>query len=377
MSHAGRRLRVLQLTQFLGGGGLERVVATLATHLDRERFQPFVFCLRDGGDFVEDVEARGVPVHIADRDPGKRHLTLFRQIRRFLIEHRIDVVHSHNTEPFVQGALAAVGLPAVRLIHTDHARDFPDKWIWHLAEHVAAWRARWVVGVSDHTTDALEVYPRIPRDRLITVPNGIDGRAFAEASPETGTRRQAREALGLPAEAPVVGLAVARFTAQKGLDTLLAAFARVRQRLPHAVLAIAGDAEGRVALEEEARRAGFGDSVRFLGRRSDIPFVLSALDVYVLSSVWEGLPMAALEAMATGLPVVATRVGGLPTAVRHGQTGYLVPPRDPDRLAAALVSLLQDGALRNRFGAAGRDLYLRRFTAEAMTTTYERLYSAP
>ena len=365
-----KRVTVLQLTQYLGGGGLERVVATLCTNLDRSRFRPMVMCLRAGGDLVPMVEGQGIPVFVAQRDPARRDLGIFRQIRSVVRREGVDIIHSHNTEPFVQGVLAAGPASGVRVVHTDHARDFPDRFIWHLAEHMASWRAHRVVGVSDHTTRELGWYPRIGRGKLVTIPNGIDGEAFTENQ----DRALAKRRLGLDPSRVVVGLAVARFTPQKGLDVLLDAFETVVAAHPEACLAIAGDADGRAEMETSVRARGLGEAVRFLGRRSDMVNVLAAFDLYALSSRWEGLPMAVLEAMAAALPVVATRVGGVPTAVRHGVTGLLVPAEDPSSLARALGLLLGAPGLRAAFGEAGRRRYHERFTAAAMTRAYERLY---
>jgi glycosyltransferase involved in cell wall biosynthesis len=279
------------------------------------------------------------------------------------------VVHSHNTCAFIFGTLGA-RLAGVRtIVHTDHARAFPDRFRYMAAEYLLSHLVYRVVGVSAPTSEALHRYERIPRRKLVTVPNGIDRSRYTVAL----DRGQVRRALGIAPEAPVIALA-ARLTEQKGLQYLLRALPAVIVRHPDVVLLVAGDGPLRPALEALAAELGVAPHVRFLGMRDDIAALLRASDVYALPSVWEGLPMAVLEAMAAGLPVVGSDVGGVGTAVEHQVTGLLVPKRDPARLAEALVAVLGDRVLRRRLGDEARRVFERRFTAEAMARAYEALY---
>jgi glycosyltransferase involved in cell wall biosynthesis len=199
----------------------------------------------------------------------------------------------------------------------------------------------------------------LPAERLRLVYEGVKDRAPAPGG------REALAELGVPAGAPVVGN-VAALTGHKDHATLLEAMALVRERMGEARLVIAGEGELRPALEARARALGLGERVVFAGFRRDLDCLLPAFSVFCLSSRLEGLGTSLLDAMAFGLPVVATAAGGIPEAVLDGVTGRLVPPRDPRALATALVEALSDPERRGAWGAAGRARYLERFTTERM-----------
>ena len=363
------RIRLMQITHDLQVGGLQRVVVTLCRAIDPERFDVSVLCLREAGPLARELESIGVPVITLPRDPHRTDYFAFRRVARVLRERQISVVHTHNTEPFVDGGIAA-RLAGVRtLVHTDHARDFPDKVRYMLAEHVMAWNAYRVVGVSEDTTRNLAHYERIPRRKLVTITNGIDGEPYSQPL----DRARLRQELGIAGDGPVIGLG-ARLVEQKGITYLLQAMRVLRDRVPGLTCMVAGEGPLEAELRAEAGRLGVGDSVRFLGVRLDMPRLIRAFDVYVLPSVWEGLPMAVLEALAAGCPVVASNVGGVGAALTDGVTGSLVPPRDPAALAGAIESLLRDEARRSRYAGAGRTLFNERFSAESMARKYEKLY---
>ncbi len=196
-------------------------------------------------------------------------------------------------------------------------------------------------------------------ERLRLVYEGVPDR------PPRAGGRQALAALGVPQTAPVVGN-VAALTPHKDHETLVEAMARLRSRIPDARLVIAGDGELRAALEARVRERGLADRVVFAGFRDDLDRLMPAFSVFCLSSRLEGLGTSLLDAMAFGLPVVATAAGGIPEAVEDGVTGRLVSPRDPAALADALAEVLQDEGRRLRLGAGGRRRFLERFTAERM-----------
>lgn len=210
-----------------------------------------------------------------------------------------------------------------------------------------------------------------PAEQFVCIHNGI------ELPPERplGEARKVRAELGLRPGAPLL-LTVARMTWQKGHDTLLAAAPKVLARYPEACLAWVGDGPERPRLEAQAHALGLSGNIRFLGQRQDVAALLGAADLFVLPSRFEGHPLSALEALASGLPVVGTRVCGLDEAVVHGETGLLVEPDRPEELAAAIVELLADGGLRRRMGRAGRQHVAARFTARAMAQATEQLYQS-
>ena len=364
-----RRLRVLQVTHDLGVGGLPRVVETLCRSIDPARFDVSALCLNFGGELAEMLTAEGFSISVLEQSLRKPDYLSFVRVARFLRAGRYDVVHSHNTQPFFDAAVGAILARRPVLIHTDHARDFPDKFRYMVVEHLLSWRAYRIVGVSEHTTENLHRYEWIPRRKLTTIPNGIDGRLFERPL----DRSSVRASLGVP-EGALIVLFGSRLEAQKDIPTLLEAFALLVDRLPHLHLVIAGQGTLRDALQARASALGIASRVSFAGVRLDMPDVLRASDIFVLSSTWEGLPMVILEALAAGCPIVSTAVGGVPSAVVDGQTGVLVPPRDPAALAAGIERVARDPSWRRRLAAAGRALFADRFSAESMARRYETLY---
>jgi glycosyltransferase involved in cell wall biosynthesis len=363
-----KRIRLMQITHDLAIGGLQRVVANICRTIDRDRFDVQVLCLRALGPFAADIERLGIKVTLIPQTGRTDYLSCLK-VARVLRAERIEVIHTHNTQPFVDGTLGAL-LSGVRtIVHTDHAREFPDKRRYMLAERAMSLCAYRVVGVSDHTSANLERYEKIATAKIETIPNGIDGSAFDIAVDRQAKRRE----LGLPADALVLGIGV-RLSDQKGIAYLLQAMPEIVARVPRAVLVVAGEGPLEHDLKAQAERLALGSHVTFVGPRLDVPELLKVFDLYVLPSLWEGLPMVLLEAMAAGCPVVATSVGGVPSAIESGVNGLLVPPRDPAALARALVRVLQDETLRRRFALAGKQAFAARFSAETMTRRYERLY---
>lgn len=354
----------------MGIGGLERVVATIARTTDRSLFDPQVLCLRYKGDFGRALEKDGVPVHVLPWEEGTTDYLAFKDVARIMREERIDVVHTHNTDPFISGGLARLLVPRrITHVHTDHARSFPDATRYYVAEHVLSWFTHAVVGVSEHTTENLRQYEKISPRKLVTIPNGIDPSPYDHPAP----REEIRAELGVPLDVPLMGLA-ARLTDQKGVDVLLRALPSVVERVPDAQLVIAGDGPEKEPLEALAREVGVDDSVSFLGPRTDFVDLITGLDVYALPSRWEGLPMVILEAMAARVAIVAASVGGVPRAVVDGTSGLLVPSEDEVALADALVRALLDPTLRRDLAREARRTFESEYSADVMTSRYERLY---
>jgi glycosyltransferase involved in cell wall biosynthesis len=212
---------------------------------------------------------------------------------------------------------------------------------------------------------------RLGIGRMTWIPNGVDADRFAP--PSSATRRAARAALGLDATAPVFGC-VASLTPVKRHVDLIEAFASVHAKLPAARLLLIGDGPLRATISEQIASLGLQDAVDLLGDRSNIETLLPALDVALLTSSTEGMSNAILEAMACGLPVIATSVGGNLQLVEHQASGLLVPPANPAALAGAMLALADMPALRRTMGAAARARIEREFSLDAMAQSYDRLY---
>jgi glycosyltransferase involved in cell wall biosynthesis len=237
------------------------------------------------------------------------------------------------------------------------------------AEWLMSQFAHKVVGVSDHTTENLIKFEKISRKKTMTIVNGIDGSKYDVAI----DKNQKRKELGLKETGPIIGACV-RLTEQKGLSYLLEAVQRIKPQFPDISVLVAGEGPLEQRLINQCRDSGIDKNVFFIGPRTDVPEILKLLDIYVLPSVWEGLPMILLEAMAAECPIIASRVGGVPGIIKHGLNGSLVAPRDPEGLATEIIRVLKDRRLRDKYASEGLWVFREKYTVEAMTRQYERLY---
>lgn len=345
------------------GGGPAHVVDLLAG-LDPKDFRVTVGAPA-GGPYLERFRAGGAQVV----EVAAHRLSPFTlgKLTRLIREREIRVVHSHGKGAGLYGRLAArrAGIAAVHTFHRVHYDRYPPgvRSAYLAMERGLARITHTIIHVS--ASQAAEAGPLglAPAERARIIVNGIDGaRVRAQCRPREG----ARTALALNPAALVLGT-VARFDPVKGLETLLEAMARLRQRRPGAVCLVVGDGPESGRLRAQARRLGLGGTVVWTGPLPDAARYFAALDLYVTASLGEGLPLGVLEAMASSLPVVATRVPGHVDAVVDGVTGLLVPPRDASALAEAADALLADGARRLRMGEAAREHVAREFSAARMT----------
>jgi glycosyltransferase involved in cell wall biosynthesis len=366
-----RRVRLMQITHDLAIGGLQQVVVNLCRTINRDVFDISVLCLRDLGCFVPDVAALGIPVHfLPQKNRGKTDYLSFIKVGRILEEQKIDVIHTHNTQPFVDGTIGALMSGVRTIVHTDHARDFPDKRRYMFAEWVASHFVYKVVGVSDHTSKNLIKYEKISPKKVLTIQNGIDGSRFDIQIDKAKKRCE----IGISSSnGPVIGVGV-RLTEQKGITYLLRAMPDIVKQFPEVSLVIAGEGPLEAALKQEAHNLGLDRNVLFIGTRLDVPELLKLFDLYVLPSLWEGMPLVLLEAMAAGCPIVATDVGGTSSVVRPDVNGSLVKSKDPSSLAREIIRLLSDIDLRANYALNGLATFQERFSALGMTRQYERLY---
>jgi glycosyltransferase involved in cell wall biosynthesis len=336
--------------------------------MNHEVFEPSVLCLREGGPFADELRLAGIPVFVLENQRQTDYLS-FRGVARIARAQQIDVLHTHNTHALVDGVIGGRIAGVKTVVHTDHARDFPDKLRYMVAEHLLSYLVYRFVGVSEHTSRNLHRYEKIPRSKIVTIPNGIDATAY-DRPMDTQAKRHA---LGVTGDGPLIGLG-ARLTAQKGVGYLLAAMPALIARFPDITLLIAGEGDMLTELQSATSELGVESNVRFLGPRMDMPEILQILDVYVMPSIWEGLPMALLEAMAARCAVVATRVGGIPTALEDRVSGRLVDEKNPQQLADAITDVLTDAPGRDAYRASARNTFETRFSAASMARRYEALY---
>lgn len=366
-SAPAQRPRIMHVVLSLSPGGTEHLVVEMCRRLP-PRFDVSVCCLDDEGAWARGVRSRGVEVIALHRPPGFRpHVG--REIARLAAERSVSVLHCHQYSPFVYGWIAARWNRNLKLVYTEHGRlsDAPPSRKRQLVNPLLSIGGGAIVAVSEDLR-AYMIASRFPRKRVRVIHNGIAPGAMA-----TGLdRHAARRVLGLDRRAFVI-MTVARLDPVKDLPTMLEAFAQVRRGLPAARLVIVGDGPEREALATRAARADLDGSVIFAGYQSDVRTLLPAADLYASSSISEGISITILEAMAAGIPVVATAVGGTPEILSKGG-GVLVPSRDPDRFALALFELAGDSARRDALGAAARRRLTEAFTMERMIDDYAAAY---
>ncbi len=369
MFSSHRKTRIMQITHDLAIGGLQQVVVNICRTINKEKFDISVLCLRELGEFVPDVEKIGIKVfYLPQKNIGTDYFA-FLKVANILNRERIDVIHTHNTQPFTDGTLGALLAGVKNIVHTDHARNFPDKKRYMFSEWFMSHFAYKVVGVSDHTSNNLMKYEYISPKKIVTITNGIDGSRYDI----TIDKNKKRQELGINYDGPVIGLGV-RLSPQKGITYLLRAMPDVINKFPNISLIIAGKGELERELKQEAINLGINNNVFFVGPRLDIPELLKLFDLYVLPSLWEGLPMVLIEAMAAGCPIVATDVGGNSTVIKHGNNGSLIQSESPHLLASEIIKILSENKLKNKYISNSLEIFQKKFSSKIMTTEYEKLY---
>jgi glycosyltransferase involved in cell wall biosynthesis len=353
---------VLHLIESSGPGGAETVLIKLVATLDQTKYRSVICLLKDGW-LHGQLRARGFDTVIIPQPKGlspgwiPRCVNLARQ-------KEIDLLHAHEFTMNTYGSIVSrlTGIPIVTTVHGK--AYYGEKWRRRAAYRFAAKQSK-MVAVSEDIKNFLINRVGIKAQDLTTIHNGIDLNTYTCAHPGDGKNGAGR--------GPVIGT-VGNLYPVKGQTYLLKALAMVAQSFPDVACLIAGRGQLLGALQAEAAQLALGDRVQFLGFRQDIPELLREIDIFVLPSLSEGLPLSALEAMAAGKPVVATDVGGTGEAVLDGQTGFLVPAEDPQALSDKITYLLKHRDLARCFGEAGRKRVAQFFSLQTMTKRYEALY---
>ena len=368
MSAGAHGLTIGHVVLSLDVGGLERVVANLARAQHDRGERVVVYCLDRAGVLSEPLPQAGVPVHtVRRRAPGFDAGAVLR-LARMLRADGVGVVHCHNHGALVYGALAARLAPGTRVVYTVHGAKTSQRRA--TGRFLKLGLVHEVVFVSAHARGMAREAGLVRDDHVHTVVNGVDVAAFAGTP---GGGRRVRSELGIDADAPVCGI-VARLTRAKDHRTLLDAMSRLRATHPRLHCLVVGDGELRDELVAASSALGLNGVVHFVGARGNVRDYFGAMDVFVLSSITEGLAMTLLEAMAAGKPIVATRVGGNPEAIEDGVTGLLVPPADPSALAAGIAALADDTGRSVAMGAAGLERARQKFSLDRMVNAYAAIY---
>jgi glycosyltransferase involved in cell wall biosynthesis len=351
-------VRLLLVIDSLDIGGAERHAVDLAVALRHARHSVTVACTRDGP-LRSLLDAEGVPVRTLMRLPVKRRVSIAYGLRlRTVLGEGFDLVHAHVYASAAAAAIATAGT-GIPLVVTEHSEG---RWQSDAARMVSRWahhRAAALIAVSETVRQGLVERGMVPANRIVTIPNGVT---------PAPTRKRADRRHG-----PLIGV-VARLEPEKGVDVFLETAADVTRAVPESRFLVVGDGSQRGRLQAQADRLELGDRICFLGWRMDAREIIGGLDVLAVPSRSEGMPLATLEAMSAGVPVVATVAGGIPEQIRHGREGLLVPVGDHRALAEACIALLHDPARAGRMGEGGRERVQASFSQVRMVALIEALY---
>lgn len=375
--NAGRQAPlVAHVVHHFGTGGLENGLVNIINRTPPDRYRHAVVCLTDAGPFISRIERPDLPLVELHRAPG-HDFRLYGRLWSALRSLRPSIVHTRNLAA-IEGQLPAALLAGVKRVHGEHGRDVFDlagsNRKYNLLRRMIRPLVQRYVAVSRDLELWLEKTVGVEPARIRQIYNGVASDSF---TPRRGPRPLLAPVGFLSPQSVVIGT-VGRLAVVKDQRTLLVAFeqllSRDASRRATLRLVIVGDGDLRADLERESDRLGIAPLVWFAGDRQDVAELLRLFDIFVLPSLGEGISNTVLEAMATGLPVVATRVGGNPELVAEGITGMLVPAERPDLLASALSVLVDDSALRRRMGVAGRLDVRRRFDWDRCVEQYLALY---
>jgi glycosyltransferase involved in cell wall biosynthesis len=363
-SNASRPLRVLFLLTSMPVGGAETLLVNLVRRLDRRRFAPEIVCLKEPGPLGEMLAAE-MPVH-SDLLACKYDLRILPRLMKLMRRPQADAVVTVGAgDKMFWGRVAAhlAGVPVVA--SALHSTGWPDG-VGRLNRMLTEWTDAFI-GVADAHAVHLVQNEGFPAAKVNTIYNGVDCERFAPQD-ASAIRRE----LGIAADAPVVGI-LAALRPEKNHELFLAGAKEIREAVPAAQFIVVGDGPKRMELEQLAKDLGIANAVHFVGSRSDVPALLAACDVVALTSHNEASPVSILEALACGVPVVASNVGSVRETVVDGETGRLFPAGDLAAFVSATVDLLESPADRQRLGAEGRRRVEARWSLDAMVRGYEEL----
>ncbi|MHB8156234.1 MAG: glycosyltransferase family 4 protein [Desulfocucumaceae bacterium] len=358
-------------------GGIKKHLLTLIEASDSDRFEHTVAC--PSGAMTSAFLERGIrvfPLPLRGEISPVTDLAAIRELFTLFKIHRVDIVHAHSSKAGLVGRLAAglAGVPAVVMtVHNSIFYHHLPRWkknVFAASERLLAGCTGRIITVSEELRREIIVREKISSEKVVTIYNGLTADAFNVPA----DREYVERATGIPPHKRIVAT-VARLAPQKGVAYFIRAASLLSESNDNTVFLVIGDGPMREELEREAGGLKLSGRVIFAGERKDVSRIMPCLDVFVLASVTEGLPLTVLEAMAAGRPVVATRVGGVPEIIEHGKSGLLVDPGDVAGLASSIKNIL-DSEKYNEMASNGKSLVLGRFTAKKMGDQTDLVYSS-
>ena len=364
-----KKVKVLHTIYSLDMGGAERVVANYLRHHNRDAFQMSACALAREGVIAKDLQQEGYPIYILEKKP-RFDRDLLRKLVQVIRSEKPDIIHTHNPSANHWSIMASMFSGRPRVIKTEHNIFFSGRVMrgYSFVNMILNRFNPRIICVSEEVRNSHLQKDPLSGDKYLTIYNGIP-----PLPPPLTEYSELRQSLGIDPSHTVVGT-IGSLDEQKGHVFFLEMAKQILQGFPHTAFVIVGTGHLRSSLEEKARELGIARQVIFTGLRADALDILRTFDVFVLSSLWEGLPITILEAMAAGKPVAATDVGGNREAMAEGETGFLVPPKDPEALSNAVMNILQDQDLQEKMGKKGLLRFEQKFSVQHMIRATESLY---
>lgn len=371
------KINILFVLPNFDTGGSEKLVVDLVEHLDKKYFNPIV-CVFFSGVYVEKMKELDIPFYVVhDADRIKSKIAIVKFLNTIVCKHKINIVNTHHPSTLLQGLLSFKVFNRTILIHTEHTRLDNHPSITPRILRIQRLFMKFIdaaLGVSQNVCDFIHNELGVPERKIIKILNGVDIAKFKFTQEEANKkRREYREKLGIGFEEIVIGI-FANFRKQKNHELLLRAVRLLKGRgINNIKVIFAGDGPEREKINKLISEFGLTSYVLSLGMRQDIPELMNMIDIYCLPSLFEGLPFSLIEAMAAGLPCVATNVEGNSEIVRNLQNGMLVGSNNLEELANALQKLSTDKVLREALGRqAIRDV--KELSFANMIKKYEELF---
>ncbi|MGB9715901.1 MAG: glycosyltransferase [Thermodesulfovibrionales bacterium] len=369
--NSNKRIRILEIYTNSNIGGVQQHILSLLKEYNREIVSPLFCCFGKKGEIGVEIEKLGIDCIFLDRPKYKRFsLSIIIDLYNLMKKKEINVVKTHNYYANLYGRLSALmaGVPVkIASVQIDYHRK--DKSIIRrIVNNLLSKITDKVVAISESVKMDILKYDHVPEDKVTVIYNGIDGDRFSGIE-----KNLIRSELGISPETLVIGT-VGRLVFQKGHQYLLEAISKLKGRIPRLMLLIVGDGRLKDELKDYAKALNISQDVLFLGNRRDIPEILSAIDIFVFPSLWEGLGMALIEAMAAGKPIIATDIPPIREIVNSEKVGILVPPKNSNAIADSIEFLFHNKNFAENLSNAARERVFTTFHIKTTARQYTELF---
>jgi len=367
-------IHVLHIMHHMKMGGVEHLVYDMTNAFSNLNIKTTICCL-DGilGELGEELQKKGIKIIVLNRKPGF-DLNLILSLSKIIKELAPDIIHAHQYTPWFYGITASILAKKKETIFSEHGRLYPDRLRIKRVIYnrlILLPYTKIITVDSNHLKNALIKYEKIPAKRITILPNGIKLEPFSQVNEKN--RIIKRKELGIKEDEFAIGM-IARLDPIKDHKSLILAFKKVYASHPNIKLFLAGKGPLYEDIKSLIEQLGLKDRVFLLGYYEDLYGLLSALDLYILSSHLESAPLGVMEAMAAGLPVIATNAGGTGEIILDGKDGFLVPPRDPDKMAEAIIKVLNDPKKAKEMAKKGKEKVYNYYFFDRMINDYKNLY---